>query len=102
VPVLVGLFALIAVAACGAAVILIFIPRLRFLALYVAMAGILGPPSAVISAFGLPVLVERAFHSQLLSILAFWAGLLMGGGLGGLIGLLLAHGIRRLFRALIA
>ena len=101
-PLLVGLLSLVVVAVCVVAVVLAFIPRLRFLALYVALAGILGPPSAVISAFGLPVLVERAFHSQPLSILAFWAGLLLGGGLGGVIGLLLAYGIRRAFRAIAA
>jgi hypothetical protein len=98
-PILVGLFALLMLMTCVGSLVLALLPRLRFLALYVALGGIGGELGGAFSSFGLAVLAEKDFHGKLLPLFGFLGGLLGGAGLGSILGLLLAYGITRLFRA---
>ena len=99
-PVLVGLFALLVLVTCLGAIILAFIPPLRFLAIYVVLGGTCCEFGAAFSSFGLAVLAENTFHGKLMPFLGFWVGLLGGASLGGMLGLLLAYGLHRAFRAM--
>lgn len=93
-PVVVGLVFLFIVLVCCISGVFAFLPKFRFLVLYIFFSGTSAAIAAVTACFGMPVLMERWSHSPSLGIISFWAGLFGGGMVGGIIGVVLAHALR--------
>ena len=84
------------------ALLLCFIRRLRFLAPFVFLMPLLTAYSAMAGFWGVGIGLERVGFNRWVVALSCWLGLSAGAALGGLMGFVIAFGLRRLARRFMA